>query len=841
MRAFYYFKAGIRIKIFNVLTIESIAGILSARSFIQLDEAPVQYLETDSRRINFPERSLFFAIKAVRDGHDFIGEAWRKGVRNFVVSTGDFPVDDFPGSNFLLVRDTLESLQLLAGHHREKFDYPMIGITGSNGKTVVKEWLFQLLSVEKNIVRSPKSYNSQTGVPLSLWKMSGEFDLAIIEAGISRPGEMERLAKIIRPDIGILTNIGPAHDEGFDSREEKIAEKLKLFAHAYLFIYPKEVLRDYKGPVPGHTQFTWGYLGDEDLHIQRVESAGEGSHVEGTLVEGSCRGQQVSIVLPFTDQAAIHNGITCWCLLLWMEYSAEEISKRMRQLVSVSMRLELVQAVNGSSFINDSYNSDLGSLETALDFLGRQRQHKRKTVILSDILQTGLKPEALYKKVAGLLAAADIDRLIAIGEALGRQRALFSLPEMEFYDNTDEFTKTFQPGMFADEAILLKGARPFRFERISRLLEQKLHDTVLEINLSAMVGNLNYYKSKLAPGTAIMAMVKAFSYGSGSYEIAGMLQFHKVDYLAVAYADEGATLRQNGIEIPLMVMSPEPESFPALVNYRLEPEIYSFRVLDELLRFLEDKELEAYPVHLKLDTGMHRLGFGEQDLPLLEETLKDNKLLRVRSVFSHLAASEDPQQDQFSQQQIERFEAFTTRLEKVLPGPFLKHLVNSAGTLRFPEAHYDMVRLGIGLYGIAPGIAGDTASALQPVGTLKTTISQIREVAAGETVGYGRSGEVKRPSRVATVKIGYADGVDRRLGNGKGEMLINGKRVPIIGPVCMDMCMLDVTGVNCRETDEVIVFGEGLSIAEIAAKLQTNSYEVLTAISQRVKRIYTYE
>ncbi|MFS8616435.1 MAG: bifunctional UDP-N-acetylmuramoyl-tripeptide:D-alanyl-D-alanine ligase/alanine racemase [Solitalea sp.] len=819
---------------FALYTIETISGILSARPYIQQDQASILYLATDSRRIRFPGQSLFFAIKAARDGHDFIREAWEQGVRNFVISSGDFPVEAYPESNFLLVRDTLAALQTLAGSHRRKFDYPVIGITGSNGKTIVKEWLFQLLSVDKNIVRSPKSYNSQTGVPLSLWRMGSEYDLAIMEAGISRPGEMERLEKMIRPDIGILTNIGPAHDEGFRTLEEKISEKLKLFSHTFLFIYEKKLLDNYAGPLPGQEHFTWGYRGDEDLYIRAVKPTGKGSRLEGR-----CRDGEVRIEIPFTDPASLHNVITCWCLLLWMEYPSNEINKRMHQLAPVSMRLELMQAINRSSFINDTYNSDLGSLEAALDFLVRQQQHPRKTVILSDILQTGLNQQVLYEKVSGLLQAAGIDRLIAIGEALGRHRGLFSLSEMQFYDNTEEFTRSFTPSMFGNEAILLKGARPFRFERISRLLEQKQHDTTLEVNLNAMVGNLNFYKSRLSPGTGVMAMVKAFSYGSGSYEIASMLQFHKADYLAVAYADEGVSLRENGIEMPILVMSPEPRSFDALIESGLEPELFSFRLLEEFLLFLEEKNLEDYPIHIKLDTGMHRLGFTEEDLERLAILLKETCAVRVRSVFSHLAASEDTAEDDFTRKQIARFEDFSGRLEKALSYPFLRHLVNSAGILRFPQAHYDMVRLGIGLY----GIGGDTeaAGALQPVGTLKTSISQIREVQAGESVGYGRSGKVNRDSRIATVKIGYADGFDRRLGNGVGEMLVNGKRAPVIGPVCMDMCMLDVTEIDCRETDEVTVFGEDLPIQEIAAKLHTTPYEVLTAVSQRVKRIYTYE
>lgn len=814
-------------------TIETIADIIGGRPFIQRNDATIRYLQTDSRRISFPGQSLFFAIVAVRDGHDFIAQAWDRGVRNFVVSRDEFPPDRFPDGNFLLVNNTLEALQTLAAYHRDRFDDPLIGITGSNGKTVVKEWLFQLLSVDRNIVRSPKSYNSQTGVPLSLWRISPENDLALIEAGISQPGEMERLERMIRPDIGILTNIGPAHDEGFDSIGEKIGEKLRLFARTYLVIYPSAALQGYDGPVPGETQFTWGYNGNEDLVISRVEPSEEGS-----LVSGVCRGESVSIEVPFADQASVHNAITCWCLLLWMEYRPEEIQKRMRQLAPVSMRLELVQAVNRSSFINDTYNSDLGSLETALDFLGRQQQHERKTVILSDILQTGLEPGTLYSKVAGLLQDAGVDRLIGIGEAIGRHRDRFALPQMEFYDNTEEFTTEFDPAMFGDEAILLKGARSFRFERIGRLLQRQLHDTVLEVNLNAMVHNLNFYKSRLAPGTRIMAMVKAFSYGSGSYEIAGMLEFHRVDYLAVAYADEGAALRQNGVTLPVMVMSPEPQSFETLVESHLEPELYSFRVLEEFIRFLRAKGISQYPVHIKLDTGMHRLGFDERDIDRLEKTLGMQEDVRIVSVFSHLAASEDPAEDAFTRMQIERFNDFSVRLEKELGYRFLRHILNSAGIVRFPDARYDMVRLGIGLYGVA---RGETATALQTVGTLKTTVSQIRELPAGETVGYGRAGKLVRPSRIATVKIGYADGFDRRLGNGKGEMVVNGRRAPVVGAVCMDMCMLDVTGIDCSETDDVIVFGEELPITELAEKLQTTPYEVLTAISARVKRIYTYE
>lgn len=816
--------------------IDEIADILQARALIG-HPARISRLLIDSRHLAFPgpeSSGLFFAVKAARDGHDFISEAWENGVRNFVISDEYFPVEKFSGSNFLYVNDTLQALQQLAAFHRNHFGYPVVAITGSNGKTMVKEWLFQLLSVDKHVVRSPKSYNSQIGVPLSLWQMNSGHELAIIEAGISLPGEMQRLEQIIRPDIGILTNIGTAHDEGFDSLHTKITEKLRLFTQARLLIYQQETLQPYQGKIPGEQHFTWSYEDEHaGLYIKKVRKVKNGCAitVKYTRQEGEFR-------IPFEDKVSLHNAITCCCLLLHLGYSMQEISRRMQQLAPVSMRLELKQAINRCSVINDSYNADLISLEMALDFLARQHQHRQKTVILSDMLQSGLSEEILYQKIADLLRSKKIDRLIGIGEAISRMAACFSLPEQAFYKSTEAFTGAFDPGGFTNEAILLKGARPFGFERIGRLLEHKLHDTVLEINLNALIHNLNFYRSKLAPGTRIMAMVKAFSYGSGGHEIASLLQYHKVDYLAVAYADEGIELRKAGITLPIMVMSPEVSSFGGIYEYKLEPELYHFRILREWDDFLSGKGAKAWPVHLKLDTGMHRLGFEEKDLEALCRFLKENRRMNLRSVFSHLAASEDAGENDFTELQIRRYARMNSRIKACLQKDFIRHILNSAGALRYSSAQFDMVRLGLGMYGIDQ--SGD-APELIPVGTLKTSITQIREVPAGDTVGYGRAGRAEKPSKIATVKLGYADGFDRRLGNGRGAMLVNGQKAPVTGHVCMDMTMLDVTGIDCRETDEVVVFGPGLPVQEIAALSGTNAYEVLSRIPSRVKRVYTYE
>lgn len=730
--------------------------------------------------------------------------------------------------------DTLKALQLVAANHRKQFNYPVIGVTGSNGKTIVKEWLFQLLSIDHHIVRSPKSYNSQIGVPLSVWQMNDMADLAIFEAGISMPNEMLNLVNVIQPTIGVFTNIGSAHNEGFESIEQKLTEKFKLFGDVNTFIYPKDELTGFANEIPGKQQISWSTT-DTSATVFVKEIERKSLH---TKITGVIKAHEHTIEIPFIDEASVKNAITCWCVLIALEIPQNQVKQRMKELAPIEMRLKLRKGVNNCTVINDSYNSDLGSLQIALDFLQQQQQHPKRTLILSDIFQSGISSKELYAKVAQLLASAKVDRLIGIGPEIASQEQLFNL-EKEFYVNTDAFLAEFSGAKFNNENILLKGSRLFEFEQISKLLEQKVHETVFEINLNGLIQNLNYYKSMLQPETKLMAMVKAFSYGSGSFEIANVLQFHKVDYLAVAYVDEGVELRKAGIKLPIMVMSPDVFAFESLLRSNLEPELYNFRILNEFVSFLHTHHSQEYKIHLKIDTGMHRLGFQEEDIDKLVSILKANPHIKVASVFSHLAASEDAEEDGFTQKQLDLFLRVADKLKQLLGYSFIRHICNSAGIVRHPEAHLDMVRLGLGLYGIDSAVKNNRL--LQPIGTLKTTITQIKELAPGETVSYNRRGKINVPSKIATVKLGYADGLSRKLGNGVGEMLVNGKRAPIIGSVCMDMTMLNVTEIDCKETDEVIVFNEELRVEELAEKIGTIPYEVLTGISQRVKRVYVYE
>lgn len=807
-------------------------------------EASIRQLLIDSRKLSSPEASLFFAIKGERhDGHKFIPELFEKGVLNFVVNEVPSNAERFARSNFIVVNDTLHALQALCISHRSQFRIPVIGITGSNGKTIVKEWLYQLLREDHNIVRSPKSYNSQVGVPLSVWQMNPDHDLGIFEAGISRSGEMYHLEPIISPSIGLFTNVGQAHDENFIDHLQKINEKLKLFVNCDTLVYCKDYLFLNEAVQKNEELkklkiFTWSRKSRANLQVGKISRNGHDTEIQGVYNNDFIR-----IKIPFSDEASIENAINCWALLLHMGYENKVIAERMRYLSPVAMRLELKEGINNCSIINDSYNSDLGSLSIALDFLNQQKQHPKKTLILSDILQSGRNEEQLYREVAELVSRKDIHRIIGIGEALSRQQDAFTV-EKSFYPSTNDFLAHINTALFRDETILVKGARAFRFEEISKVLQQKAHETVLEINLNAIVHNLNYFRSKLKPGTKIMAMVKAFSYGSGSFEIANIMQFHRVDYLAVAYADEGIELRKAGITMPIMVMNPEEQSYDSMIQYRLEPEIFSFRVLnlfDEAIKRNRTKgrEDDPLPVHLKLDTGMHRLGFSEDELNELIVRIKNNKSLIVRSVFSHLAGSDESEHDEFTRTQISRFSEMSAKIAEHFDYPIIRHILNSAGIVRFPEAQFDMVRLGIGLYGI--GTNPSEQSMLQNVSTLKTTISQIKNIPENETIGYSRKGIARRNMRIATVPIGYADGLSRKLSNGKGKMMVQGKSAPIVGNVCMDMCMIDITDISCTEGDEVIVFGEDYPITEVAKELDTIPYEVLTSVSRRVKRVYYQE
>jgi len=803
--------------------------------------AHISELAIDSRRLIIPEGSLFFALTSKRnDGHKYIEELYEKGVRNFVVEHEPANLLLLYNANIILVKNTLFALQALAAAHRKQFKIPVIGITGSNGKTMVKEWLYQLLNESKNIVRSPKSFNSQIGVPLSVWQMREDDELAIFEAGISEPDEMDHLQPIIQPTLGIFTNIGHAHDENFINRIQKAGEKFKLFTKVKTLIYcidQKELQEGIikTGLLKNIETFTWSRKVAADLKVSMVLH--DGHFTELTAIY---KGDEISISIPFTDEASIENAIHCWATMLLMGYNNTLISKRMRTLQPLAMRLEMKAGINNCTLINDSYSNDIDSLSIALDFLIQQKQHRKKTVILSDILQSGRSENHLYGEVSELLNQKKIDRLIGIGKGISRQAALFKV-EKEFFNTTEEFLDSYSVNVFANESILLKGARIFGFERITESLQQKTHETVLEIDLNALVQNLNYYRSKLDTGVKVMAMVKAFSYGSGSFEIANILQFHQVDYLTVAYADEGIELRKAGIKLPIMVMNPDEESFDAIIKYQLEPEIYSFRVLKMLETSLLKLSVNSPPVgiHIKIDTGMHRLGFDPVEVDELINQIKGRGHIIVKSVFSHLAASDSPANDDFTRHQISLFRMISERISLEFEYPILRHIANTAAITRFPEACFDMVRLGIGLYGIAP--MPEEQEKLVNVSTLRSIISQIKHVPAGDTIGYNRRFKAKHDTTIAIVPIGYADGLSRALSNGIGHLKVGGKFAPIVGSICMDMTMIDITCIKAHEGDEVIIFGKDLPITRLADEMGSIPYEILTGISQRVKRVYFQE
>ncbi len=828
---------------YTIKTIQNIVG----GQFLQLhnENANIEHLLLDSRKLLFPSSSLFFALSGLRkSGRDFVDELYKKGVSNFVVDKSFLcNKNDYVNANILQVNNVLEALQLLAAHHRNQYKLPVVAITGSNGKTIVKEWLYQLLHDRYNIVRSPKSYNSQIGVPLSIWQINAQHTLGIFEAGISKPGEMERLEKIMQPSVGIFTNIGEAHNEGFVSMQQKIKEKLRLFTHCDVLIYNKDSIAPYIDME--HEElfvnnklrfFSWSKKEGATLVIQKIEHNQDSATIQALYNKKD----KIEITIPFVDAASIENAITCCCYLLYANVSYKDIAGKMLHLRAVEMRLELKEGINNCSVINDSYSADINSLIIALDFLCQQQQHSKRTLILSDILQTGKSGEELYKQIASILQQKNINRLIGVGKEISvHQQVFHNILETSFYATTDDFVRHFREIYFNNESILLKGARVFEFEKISHLLELQSHQTVLEINLTAVAHNLQQYQRQLQPGVKVMAMVKAFSYGSGSYEIANLLQFHKVDYLAVAYADEGVELRKAGITLPIMVMNAEQSTFHHLLQYDLEPEIYSLTILDDFKFYLKNIGIQQYPVHIKVDTGMHRLGFVQQEIATLITHLKQDNLLRVQSVFSHLVASDDPGLDAFTQKQAGIFNNCCQLLEDALGYPFLKHIGNTAAIHRHKNLQLDMVRLGIGLYGVDND--SQMQQLLQNVTTLKTTIAQIKTVKAGDTVGYSRKGKVTKDSRIATVRIGYADGYPRSMSNGVGYMLIKGRPAPVVGVVCMDMTMLDISDLAAEEGDEVIVFGKDLPVNQLAHWANTISYEILAGISQRVKRIYYEE
>ena len=819
------------------MKLNKIAQLIGA-DFKNIPEQSVNWLLTDSRSLSFPAESLFFAIRTPRNnGHNYVQELYRQNLRFFVVSEMLAEFDTLTDAVFLKVPDTLQALQTLAAAHRSSFNIPVIGITGSNGKTVVKEWLYQLLHTDYRIVRSPRSYNSQIGVPLSVWALSENTQLGIFEAGISEMNEMGHLQKIIQPTIGIFTNLGEAHQENFTGLKQKCEEKLKLFIQAETLIYCSDnklveiciAQSGFKGKL-----FSWGNSVKADLQVLKVVKA-----ASSTNVSLKYTGTELSVVIPFTDDASIENGLQCVAVMLQLGLGIKEIAKRILNLEAVAMRLEVKDGVRNCLIINDSYNSDLNSLGIALDFLNQQATAKNlsKTLILSDILQSGQSPDDLYKTVAELVKNKNIQRIIGIGAEISKHESVFLSLDKIFFEHTEDFLTSTLVRELKNEIVLLKGSRKYHFEDISEKLELVTHETTLEVNLNALVDNLNYFRSKLRPETKMMCMVKAFAYGSGAVEVARTLQHNRCDYLAVAVADEGAELRREGIRIPIIVMNPEKGSFGMIFDNKLEPEIYSFRLLDSFIVAAEKLGLTDYPIHIKIDSGMHRLGFEQKDMEQLLAKLKNQSQVKVRSVFSHLAGSDDTKFDAFTKQQISAFTTCADQLSAVFSHHIMRHILNSAGIERFPEYQFDMVRLGIGHYGISslPDVN------LKQVCALKTVILQIKTVKSGETVGYGRKGIINTDKRIAIIPIGYADGFDRKLGNGVGEVLVNGQRAKVIGNVCMDLVIIDVTNIEAKEGDAVEIFGDHLTISEVADWLKTIPYEVLTSVSRRVKRVYFQE
>ena len=867
-------------------SIEKVATLVGARRYGN-SEGQIRWLLTDSRSLCFPEETLFFALKTQRnDGHRYISDLYRRGVRHFVVEQVPDHVEAlYPDANFLRVPHTLAALQRLAERHRDEFDIPIVGITGSNGKTMVKEWLYQLLLPSQKIVRSPRSYNSQIGVPLSVWLLNEQTEVGIFEAGISQPGEMFALRDIIQPTIGVLTCLGAAHQEHFRSMEEKCMEKLELMHDTEAMVYCSDndiVSRcirrmQYKGE-----KIAWSQC-DENVafFVKRVCSSDNFS--SSALLSPSStityiwQNEENTFTIPFIDEASIENSITCAAVALRLGLTPAQLAERMPHLEPVAMRLEVKQGQHGCILINDSYNSDINSLDIALDFMQRRDQGGKagqsKTLILSDMFQTGTSPESLYSQVSDLCLKRSIDKFIGIGPELTAQADKIQIANKQFFADVNHFLNSKAFGELYNELILLKGARPFGFDKITEQLEQKVHETILEVNLNAVVDNLNYYRSFLKPETKMVCMIKADAYGAGAVEIAKTLQDHRVDYLAVAVADEGVTLRKAGITANIMIMNPEMTAFKTMFDYDLEPEVYSFRLMDALIKAARKEGITGWPVHIKLDTGMHRLGFDPiHDMDEVIDRLKHQNAIIPRSVFSHFVGSDSDDFDAFSAHQFELFEQGSQKLQSAFSHKILRHMDNSAGIEHFPERQMDMCRLGLGLYGVAPYnkftvdslqftddlLASPCESAevinckpstvncklstvnnkLRCVSTLKTTILQLRHVPAGDTVGYSRKGKIERDSVIAAIPIGYADGLNRHLGNRHGYCLVRGQKAEYVGNICMDVAMIDVTDIPCQEGDQVEIFGEHLPVTVLSDEIDTIPYEVLTAVSNRVKRVY---
>ncbi len=813
-----------------MFTFDQIAVITGGKILAKNHAGVIEHFLTDSRKLVNPRAAVFLAIEGQRhDGHAFLSHVFDCGIRQFIVEKKiGFPSAITSQSNILLVDSSISALQQIAADHRRSFQYPVIGITGSNGKTIVKEWLAQMLQGHYKIIKSPGSYNSQLGAPLSVLQMTADHDLAIFEAGISKVGEMKNLQKVIAPDIGIFTNIGTAHDSGFKDREQKVTEKWQFFHDCRQVIYCADHTLIPETKPDNVAAFTWGWEADADVRIFIEERSN--TH---TVVSLLYKNDRFRLSLPFAGEASLENAMHCIAAMILMNITEEEIAASLMHLRDVSMRMQLKKGINNCYLIDDSYNNDLGGLQMAIDFLKNQPGN-RKRIILSDILQTGLEEAELYGILNKTMLDNQIDDLIGIGEGFMRNRQFFSVGG-SFYPSTEAFLREVRLEDFHNETILIKGARPFGFERVTNYLSEKIHGTVLEINLDALNNNLNFYRSRLKNGVKLMVMVKASAYGSGSAGVAHLLEYNRVDYLSVAYPDEGVELRNQGITMPIMVMNVAPESFENIVNYELEPEIYSLGQLDRLIHYINHRK-EKIKVHIKIDSGMHRLGFEEAHIDELINKLEKAPLIGIESIYSHLAGADEEEHNEFSKEQVIRFLAMAEKVENSLKIHVLKHILNSAGIIRFPEYQLQMVRLGIGLYGFEANQMEQKH--LQPISTLKTVISQIKNVRKGETVGYSRKGVINNDSTIATIAIGYADGFSRSFGNGRASLLVNGCRAPVIGNVCMDMSMLDITGIEAQEGDEVIVFGEEPTIKELADAIGTIPYEILTNISSRVTRVF---
>ena len=794
----------------------------------------IAQISIDSRQVLHPQQNLFVALKGAKaDGISFVPELLNLGVSYFLVDDQtSIPSSWLDRGYFIQVKDTRIALQSLATYQRVQFTKPVVGITGSNGKTIVKEWLGQVLSQQFAVAKSPKSYNSQVGVPLSIFGIQSYHQVALLEAGVSKTGDMDTLAKIIQPGLGIFTNIGSAHEEGFPDIKEKIAEKLKLFAGVNFLLYCKDhdlLAQEIEQQLPTEKRISWSKKAGAEYLV-----SWKNQETHSRIVVMKSNGQTFTFQVPFTDQASLENVTHVILASLSLGQEVKSIQEGLSHLMPVDMRLTLKPGLNDSLLIDDTYNNDLAGLKVALEFLSQQRPKRSKILIISDLLQQGL-PEKVYKEVADLIQSYGIDQVIGVGTQIQHLETLLG-KGVRTFSNTEQLLLELQPEQFQNDLILITGAREYTFERVVNRLQQRIHGTTLEINLNALTHNFNFYKRQLAPSTRVMVMVKAFAYGGGAAEIANHLQTLGADYLAVAYTDEGVSLRKQGIQLPIMVLNPVEESFDLLSQYQLEPVVFSPEFFRKLGTYVQHQSLQL-SIHLDLDTGMNRLGFEQEQLVELMDLIQQYPQLQLASVYTHLVGADEEVHDDFSLHQLQQFQEMSESICSILSYKPLRHALNSAGIVRYPDFQLDMVRLGIGLYGVE--VTGKHDRSLKAVSTLKTTISQVKTLAAGATVGYSRKGSLPEGGRIATLALGYADGYDRRFSQGKGYVLIDSKKAPVIGNVCMDMVMVDVSAIpGVKAGDEAIVYGEEISLKELADCIGTIPYELLTNISGRVKRVY---